>query len=63
MQAIDRSPFDPNVDRLITIGDYLDGGWHIEIMPTIEYLNQLPNWIGLVGTTTIGCTMRFKEDH
>lgn len=49
LQAIDRSPYNPEQDRLITIGDYLDGGWHIEILPVIEYLNQLPNWIGLVG--------------
>ena len=49
LQAIERSPFRPEEDRLITIGDYLDGGWHIEIIPVIEYLNQLPNWIGLIG--------------
>jgi serine/threonine protein phosphatase 1 len=49
LQAIDRSPFNPQEDRLITIGDYLDGGWHIEIIPIIEYLNLLPNWIGLIG--------------
>ncbi len=49
LQAIDRSPFNPKEDRLITVGDYLDGGWHIEIVPIIEYLNQLPQWIGLIG--------------
>ncbi len=49
VQAIERSPFNPEKDRLITIGDYLDGGWHIEIIPVIEYLNQIPNWIGLLG--------------
>ena len=49
LQAIDRSPFNPEEDRLITVGDYLDGGWHIEIIPIIEYLNDLPNWIGLMG--------------
>ena len=49
LQAIERSPFNPDEDRLITIGDYLDGGWHIEILPIIEYLSTLSNWIGLVG--------------
>ena len=49
LQAIERSPFDKDKDRLITIGDYLDGGWHIEIIPVIKYLNELPNWVGLIG--------------
>ena len=49
IQAIERSPFQPERDQLITIGDYLDGGWHIEILPVIDYLNTLPNWIGLIG--------------
>lgn len=49
VQAIERSPFNPDEDRLITIGDYLDGGWHIEIISVIEYLNKVPNWIGLIG--------------
>ncbi len=49
IQAIERSPFDKDRDRLITIGDYIDGGWHIEIIPVIQYLTGLPNWIGLLG--------------
>lgn len=49
LQAIERSPFNPEQDRLITVGDYLDGGWHIEILSVIQFLNQLPNWIGLIG--------------
>jgi serine/threonine protein phosphatase 1 len=49
VQAIERSPFDPAQDRLITIGDYIDGGAHIEVLPVMEYLMNLPNWIGILG--------------
>lgn len=48
-QALERSPFNPKEDRLITLGDYIDGGSHIEVMPVMEYLMSLPNWIGVIG--------------
>lgn len=41
--------FDPAIDPLITIGDCIDGGKHIEVLEVMEFLNQLPNWIGIIG--------------
>ena len=49
IQAIDRSPFNPKEDKLITLGDYIDGGEHIEVLPIMEYLLELPNWEGVIG--------------
>lgn len=49
MQCIERSPFDPKADCLITLGDYIDGGSHIEVLPIFDYLTSLPHWIGLLG--------------
>jgi len=49
IQAIERSPFDRDKDKLITLGDYIDGGVHIECQPIFHYLLSLPNWIGILG--------------
>lgn len=49
IQAIERSPFNPSEDKLITLGDYVDGGVHIEILPIMKYLLTLPNWVGILG--------------
>lgn len=49
IQAIERSPFKPEKDKLITLGDYIDGGNHIEVLPIMNYLLELPNWVGIIG--------------
>lgn len=49
LQVIERSSFDPIVDTLITLGDYFDGGDHIQCLEVIEYLIALPHWIGIMG--------------
>ena len=46
-QVLDRSPFDPDKDRLITLGDYADG-WHY-VYEAVEMLLAIPNRISLLG--------------
>lgn len=47
IQAIERSPFDPEKDTLISLGDLVDGG--TESAMVIEYLSNLPNCILIKG--------------
>jgi len=49
VELLSKASFDPAVDTLITLGDYIDGGAHIEVEELIEYLLTLPNWIGVIG--------------
>lgn len=47
IQAIERSPFKPEEDLLISLGDLVDGG--SESYEVIEYLSSLPNCILIRG--------------
>jgi serine/threonine protein phosphatase 1 len=49
LQVLEKCSFDPEKDMLITLGDYIDGGAHIEVRELFEYLLNLPNWIGIIG--------------
>lgn len=47
LQVLERATFSPEKDTLIGIGDYCDG-WS-ESFQTIEYLRNLPNFVGILG--------------
>lgn len=47
VQAIERSPFNPELDNLIILGDLVDGG--PDSAEVIEYLSSLPNYILIKG--------------
>ena len=47
VQALDRAKFDKDNDLLIGIGDYCDG-WP-DSFEVIEYLRNLPNFVGIEG--------------
>lgn len=49
LEVLEKSPFNPEKDTLITLGDYIDGGRHIEIPEIMYFLMDLPNWIGIIG--------------
>lgn len=46
-QCLERSPFDPEKDTLIGLGDYADG--HPESSKVVQKLIGLPNFIGILG--------------
>jgi len=48
-EVLSKASFDPENDTLITLGDYIDGGPHIEVQELLEFLLDLPNWIGVIG--------------
>lgn len=52
-QCIERSGFDRDNDVLIGIGDYVDG--HRDSALVVEYLDNLPNFIGIMGNHDVWC--------
>lgn len=46
-QVIERSPFNPETDELIGLGDYIDG--HQDSALVVEYLLNLPKFTGIRG--------------
>lgn len=54
IQAIERSPFNPSEDTLISLGDLVDGGYDSALV--IDYLAKLPNKILIKGNHDVSFT-------
>jgi len=48
-EVLRKSSFNAKEDTLITLGDYIDGGLHIQVKELMQFLLTLPNWIGIIG--------------
>lgn len=61
LQVLDRAGFNPTEDTLIGLGDYVDG-WS-ESFEVIEYLSNLPYFMGVIGNHDAWCMPWFARNE
>jgi serine/threonine protein phosphatase 1 len=61
LQVLERAKFNPSIDILVGLGDYVDG-WP-ESFEVVEYLRNLPHFIGIRGNHDSWAIPWLREDY